>query len=373
MFPVINHINDVTRWIKNNKEIVVNDKGDYTVIKYNVVMEDTFAGNDKSAKIRCECRGICFDKDGNILSRPYHKFFNLNEKAWTKAKKVDWSKPHVVLAKLDGSMIHPILIDGKIHLCTKAGITDTSANAEEFIKDKPEYKEFIKAWVNHDFTPIFEWVSKQNKIVLDYEDNLILTGIRSNKSGMYVVYSSMVDHCDRYNIPVVDKFDSINDIESFINSIQDQEAIEGFVVRFDDGLMIKIKLPWYVLRHRSKEILDRPIDMIRMYLDNEIDDFRATLIEEDDKNKLQEVIDDLEAHIYGLEKNYESWYRDIINSDIKDKKSFSISEIGKNLPKHLRSAIFWQMDGNNIREYVFKYLKGKTKSITTWKEYREGN
>jgi RNA ligase len=67
--------------------------------------------------IRRECRGLVFDKNGWILARRFHKFFNLNEREETLARNVDFSKPHSVLAKIDGSMISPVIINGEIIRC----------------------------------------------------------------------------------------------------------------------------------------------------------------------------------------------------------------------------------------------------------------
>jgi hypothetical protein len=53
--------------------------------------------------IAAECRGIVFSPEGKILSRRYHKFFNLEEKGYLS--KIDFSQPHIILEKLDGSMV----------------------------------------------------------------------------------------------------------------------------------------------------------------------------------------------------------------------------------------------------------------------------
>ena len=99
-FPHIESIDDVLPHIKGRDEFRVTDKGDYTVINYMVNLEETFKWNEDDAlgcAIRRECRGLAFDTEGEIISRPYHKFFNVNEKEETKIDKIDLTHSHVVL------------------------------------------------------------------------------------------------------------------------------------------------------------------------------------------------------------------------------------------------------------------------------------
>ena len=193
-FPEIDHIDDVIPHIEDWQEFKVMQKDWYTVINYMVAFEETFSlvreRSHYNMKIRRECRGMIFDTaTGNLISRPYHKFFNVGEREETNLDKIDLTQPHVVLEKLDGSMIRPIPTPEGFRLGTKAGITDVAMNAEYFVADKPQYREFILECINQGLTPIFEWVSRKNRIVVDYpEDNLILTAIRNTATGEYLPY-----------------------------------------------------------------------------------------------------------------------------------------------------------------------------------------
>jgi tRNA splicing ligase len=115
-FPTIRNITDVLPFIEGVDEFKVIRKDWYTVINYVVALEDTFpsievaGGSAKMRKerqleaaMRRECRGLVFDNvTGELLSRPYHKFFNVNEKPETHVNKVNLATPHVILEKLDG-------------------------------------------------------------------------------------------------------------------------------------------------------------------------------------------------------------------------------------------------------------------------------
>jgi len=206
-FPTIQNIDDVLPHIKGRDEFNVIYKDGYTVINYMVAFEETFqwdSSDPLGSAIRRECRGLTFDENGKLLCRKYHKFFNVNEKEDTQLNKINLYEPHVVLEKLDGSQISAQSTADGFVLVTKAGITDISKQAEEFIADKSNYSTFILKCIQRNVTPLFEWCSLKNRIVVYYpEDQLILTGMRYNDTGSYVQYNVMLQYATAWNIPVV--------------------------------------------------------------------------------------------------------------------------------------------------------------------------
>jgi RNA ligase len=196
-FPYIEKIEDVLPHIKDRGEFLVAEREHYTVINYMVALADTFdmfdsydEGNyvyDVTGAIRRECRGLKFYKDGRIAARPFFKFFNINERDETKIDKVDWSKPYTIMEKRDGSMIHPMRIGNDIRWMTKMGITEVSAQAEKFIEKNTNYEKFAKWCIENQLTPIFEYTSPNNKIVVRYEkDELVLLAVRHNITGEFM-------------------------------------------------------------------------------------------------------------------------------------------------------------------------------------------
>lgn len=178
-FPLITNIRQARAAIENRPEFSETDKGDYIVFNYHVSHEDSF-----DDPIRRELRGLIFSPSGDVISRPFHKFFNLNEKEETR--NVDWSAPHHVLNKLDGSMIRFLKLGNTIRAATKMGLTDISAQVDEFVKTRPNYLLFVEECISLDYTAIFEWCSNKNRIVIEYpEDKLVLLAIRNNYTGEY--------------------------------------------------------------------------------------------------------------------------------------------------------------------------------------------
>jgi RNA ligase len=277
-FPTITNISDVLPAIAGRDEFVVAEKEGYTVINYNVMMADTFDCN-----IRRECRGIIFDTaTGDIIRRPFHKFFNVNEREETQDHRIDLSRPHAILEKLDGSMIAPFMVNGQMIWGTKMGATDVAKPVEEFVKNNTEYAEFATEMLSYGLTPIFEWCSRKQRIVLDYnEDQLILTGLRFMQSGNYQVRRVMGYHANRYGIPIVHQFEPQTNMKEFIEYVRNLEDLEGFVVRFDDGHMLKLKCDWYIQIHKAKEAILQDRNIVELILDEKLDDVKAHLPAED--------------------------------------------------------------------------------------------
>jgi RNA ligase len=342
-FPNIHDIDDVLWAIKDSPEFIVAEKDGYKVINYVVATQDTFppvrfdetVKDIVAAKIRRECRGLIFDLDGKLINRRYHKFFNVNEKNETQLDKIDWSKPHVILEKLDGSMVTPCYVNGHIRWMTKMGITDTSMEAEAFVASRPEYVGFADNLLKQGFTPIFEWCSNKNRIVLDYpEDRLVLTAIRENETGKYVPHDFFKRN--GWNIPVVGVFAQGMSHEALIDVVRQSEDCEGVVVRFDDGHMVKIKADWYVRIHKVKSLLGQERDVVSLILNNELDDMLPVLPKED--------VAKIEAFQHKLmeEIRLSAWtvYQTVIqNRDVMDRKEFAINYAPTFNPL-LRSLVF---------------------------------
>jgi len=202
-FPLIRNISDVLPAIDGRDEFTVAEKEGYTVINYNVMMADTFPDilkdwnewaesglGHNDAQIRRECRGIIFDsKTGDIIRRPFHKFFNVNERDETQDHSVDLSRGHAILEKLDGSMIAVFAHEGKLVWGTKMVSQDFHEMVEQFVKlSDIDYEAFCWELINSGYTPIFEWMHPQKRIVIDYgkEPTLTLTAIRNIVTGQYV-------------------------------------------------------------------------------------------------------------------------------------------------------------------------------------------
>jgi RNA ligase len=368
-FPEINHISDVLDDINGYDEIRVIEKDWYIVINYAVAFEDTFKWDSEdphASSIRRECRGLIFDTDGKLISRPYHKFFNAGEKEETQLDKINLYEPHVVLEKLDGSMIRPIPTPEGFRLATKAGVTDVAMNAEVFIADKNHYRLFILKSIQKGSTPIFEWCSRKNRIVVDYpEDQLILTGIRDNDTGYYVTHEVMKNYASAWGIPVVQSVDglAVQNIDLFVKQVREWDDGEGIVLRFDTGHMVKVKADDYVLRHKSKDAINQEKNVLQTILDDSVDDLIPLLTPEDAQR-----VESFQTAFWVSVDDLASEMADLYNAGnlmYPEKKDFAVEFVQKKiLPIH--APIMYGMKSgkgakNVIVDMISKSLSTQTK------------
>jgi len=279
------------------KAFIEADRGNHVIFNYLVAFAESFptpnTGDvelDRQYSILRECRGLTFCKDtGRVANRKFAKFFNINEKPETQSSLIDWSRPHVIFEKLDGSMITPLHLGNMedigpetLRWCTKMGMTDVALPVEEWVRSNEHYARWAAHTVYAGFTPIFEWCSRQQRIVIDYpEDRLVLTAIRHNDTGEYLSYEEMLK-VQNHGIEVVRALDgNIQNIEQFMADTRDLEGAEGYVIRFDDGHMVKAKGAWYCQIHKTKELLTFEKDVFALILSENLDDAKAFMSEED--------------------------------------------------------------------------------------------
>ncbi|KAL9649373.1 hypothetical protein ABK040_016200 [Willaertia magna] len=357
LFPILDDIKDmrialkiVEMDLKNQKQpfpYVEKQENGYSFFNYNYMTWFTFGDLSKQEETEefkvkraaylfaRECRGVCYDlKTGTCASRGLQKFFNVGEKPETEITLIDFTQPHVILDKMDGTMVCGVLTrnellndDNKrlLRFRTKMGwITDPSKLTEKFVYGIPnettypsfninddEYKvvnsielnniqkgyiEFCVYWIKKGYSPIFEFVSPEQQIVLFYDrPSLVLLGLRNTLDGHYLSYKESRKSAEEFGVIIAKPLLDLNNetsLEKVHNFIKEQIGIEGYVVRFNDGTMHKIKSSWYLELHGcktdNKKITDTDIWM--GVLDNSIDDLLSNLQTKEAKEELENFV-----------------------------------------------------------------------------------
>jgi RNA ligase len=372
-FPLINHLDQIRKAIEGKPEFVIAERDDYFVANYNVAYEDTFPALDPERTevpaILRECRGIMFDKQGNIISRPLHKFFNLNQITETQAHRVDLSQPHTILDKLDGSMIRPVLINGVVRLCTKMGTTDEGKMAEEFFDSlsqevQENYKRFIETYIDA-YTPIFEYCSRRNQIVIDYpEDKLILTAMRHNITGEYITYNTLKILSKSFSVPLVEVVEvagTDDDTKAVEEAVRPLIGVEGVVIRFADGQMIKIKAEDYCVKHHAKDSLLLEKNLIKLYLEEKIDDI-LPLLDDTFRGRVDTYIKAVEAGINSMVvlANDEL---DYLYKQYDMNRRGQAEHINQCIQPYFRPILFGALDGRDVRSQIIRKILDNTSTL----------
>lgn len=333
-FPHIEHIDQLKEKVGHMQEIrfMEQDNG-FTVVCYMISDEDTFHG--ENAAWARECRGITFDRNGRIAGRPLHKFFNVGECEETQKYNLNWSEVVHVMDKRDGSMIHPVLVNGNVSFKSKKSFaSDVAVWANQFgLIHNPKYGEFCRQLLKENLTPIFEYTAPNSRIVINYgsEPKLKLLHVRNNftgeyyAAGMYSADEKLVDDLiDAFDIDYVDVVGGVHPAD-LLAELETVQGIEGYIFQFTDGNMVKAKSKWYLELHHSVTFPTYR-SLAEMVLNETIDDYKSYLSQVgascDMVNKIEHQIvsemNEIEIEVerlYELNKNLERKEVALANKD----------------------------------------------------------
>jgi T4 RnlA family RNA ligase len=183
------------------------------------------------------CRGLILDGEGNVIARPFPKFFNLGEYEGQKVPKSTFE----VYEKMDGSLGISYVMDGKIQIATRGSfISDQSVKANELLKSR--YYDSV-AKMKMGVTYLFEIIYPENRIVVDYGDEkkLVLLAMIDIETGLDLPLEDI-------GFPLVKGYDGVNDINAL--KLLEEENKEGFVIKYPDGYRLKVKFEEYVRLHK---------------------------------------------------------------------------------------------------------------------------
>jgi T4 RnlA family RNA ligase len=191
-------------------------------------------------EITLACRGLVLDDNGQIIARPFAKFFNSSE----VESKIP-NKPFRVYEKMDGSLGIFFWYEGYPVFASRGSFSSEQAiRGAEILRKKynaTELKQF--------HTYMFEIIYPENRIVVDYGDmeDLVMLGVIHTKSGDEIERHVIEkDYKDIFNL-VID----YNITESWVHlkSLNEFNK-EGYVIRFNNGFRMKVKHEEYVRLHR---------------------------------------------------------------------------------------------------------------------------
>lgn len=326
--------------IEGRKDFIHVVKDGYQVIDY--VYQDKDSWDDL---LRLECRGLKFDTEGRLIGRGFHKFFNLGEKV--QAHEIDWSRPHIIMDKLDGSMIHPVILGGDVVFMTRMGRTDHAIRAERHLTKR--MKQQLYNMLQSGYAPIFEWTAPDNRIVLEYDDDcLTLLAVRDLMNGDYFDRSVVEMKAEWLGLPAVEVLDPR--LSSDVDALYECTGVEGFVIWFtDDDHFIKVKTDEYVRQHRAVSFFERADKVLEAVLNEDIDDILPVLTVEQ-RNKLLEYSQNVNHIIDGLALTLTEIVTTARDAGM-DRKTFAL-EIASQADPRIKGCYFSILDGKDPREAV---------------------
>jgi RNA ligase len=274
--------------LRGRKEFInekISDSGNLIIWNYNAKCQWERAWD----KYTTMSRGLITDTEGEIIARPFPKFFNLNESEITSLKNLPTEIP-LISEKLDGSLGIQYQEHNKIKIATRGSFGSEQAIwATKWIQDRYSIENFKEG-----YTYLYEIIYPENRIVVNYGNRkeLVLLAVIETKSGKELDYRNIavelkINWARHYNVS------SIHQIIDLLPDLNSEE--EGFVARYNNGLRVKFKGDEYKRLHKLLtqfstisiwenlkagtdfiEIFDRVPREFKDWVESEIDHLKAS-------------------------------------------------------------------------------------------------
>jgi T4 RnlA family RNA ligase len=332
-----------------------------------------------------ELRGLTFVEDNGLYHRylMLPKFWCLNQTNGAMYNDVKDKQIVEITEKLDGSLIRFIrLPNGRIIAKSKGSAVGPHCEMALELLHKSKYlKDYIEAHLHkngpdNNYAIICEMIGPDNEIVLKYEKpELRVVQIRHEKTGEFknmtdIIASMRISQVINYqdidtkNTTDLFKFPSSMSIDNLIDFQKTSKNVEGWVVRFSDGTLIKVKTNWYENMHRhfiEKQRGDRMY--VEMTIDETIDDAISLMVTGDIRDRMIEVYEKVSAYfnatVSDVIKVKNTFTGDVTNKN--DKSEFAkIWKDFKNFPLYMFAIN--NQDDTKIEKHIKGHILGQCKT-----------
>ena len=301
--------------------------------------------------ITVQCRGLVTNSKGEIVARPFKKFFNYEEH---KPEEIP-NEDYVVYEKMDGSLGILFYYENEWILATRGSFTSPQAIKGKEILDRHD----ISAW-RKDNTYLFEIIYPENRIVVDYkgEEKLVVLGGFHTETGEEIPDSSLFWTQDS-GFEVVMTYKTWGEGYDLLKEEISKDR-EGYVIKFKNGFRMKIKGEEYVRLHKiltnfsTKDIWEllKNGEDLGPFLERVPDEF-------DDWVKRTAM--NLRYSFHSIDERAGKYYDGFRYGKYNDKEveptKKEFAEYVKQFPKELSAVMFKMWDKNPYDHIIWKLIK----------------
>jgi hypothetical protein len=303
------------------------------------------------------CRGLIVNGAGEVLARPYAKFWNINDANHPETLAVNLPKQSAqIMEKMDGSLGIMYRYLDQVGIATRGSFDSEQARwATEWYKNHISTHSAV--WPG-EWTPLFEIIYQKNRIVCSYDfEGLVLTGLISIATGEEIPHSELEFWGRTNSIPVAPAY-------SHIPANDETKNREGYVLTwFDPYLKVKVKFEEYVRLHRIITGFN-PKTVWEMLSEGKSDEIFKL---ETDTTLPKEFRDWLYYTRYGIEQDYR-------NIELVSRAIFSqrpgIAFSRKDNALHFKTfdgrysaVLFAMLDGKDHAKVIWKMIKPKADKV----------
>lgn len=291
-----------------------------------------------------QCRGLVTDLVGNIVLRPYEKFFNYSE--YQPSELPIGAKNFIIETKLDGSLIIVGRYQDQLVFTTRGSFySDQAIMGSELFQ-----KLYSSNWIDDGLTYCFELIGPSNRIVNYYEnDDLVLHGVLNTQTGLDVFSHQPWHRVKQHEVQGEIFGDELYDKLLSLNIPNE----EGFVVKVQEpGIptwICKIKFSDYCRLHK----------LITNFTNISVWECLANGTDFD--NLLESVPDEFYEFVRVTKSELEQKYNTI------EKKALLVFETIKLLSTRKEQAIELTKNNSDVAAIVFKMLDVASYESLIWK------
>ena len=307
---------------------------------------------EKWDEVTLQCRGLVTGTEGNVVARPFKKFFNLEENKHTPTSDFE------VFDKMDGSLGIMFKYNGEMVCATRGSFTSDQSKWMSEFAQKYNYQDIIV----EGFTYLFEIIYPENRIVVNYDgqEKLVLLGIINTETGEELTYDELFLGFD-----VVKKYDGVRDYSELKGKVEQNS--EGFVVRFSNGDRMKIKGEEYLRLHKIMTNVSTTGVWELLSNGGDINEFLKDVPDEFYK-KVKDYADLLKYGFYRVSEDcgkahYYFRYGKYSDKEIEPtKKQFAEHVMNHGHPPY-RAVMFAMWDGKPYDKLIWNVLKPEFKKL----------
>lgn len=302
------------------------------------------------------CRGLVTDEDGNVVARPFRKFFNMEEGKHTPTEDFK------VYEKMDGSLGILFNYNGEWVMATRGSFTSDQAVKGMEMLSKYDYNKLHK-----DFTYLFEIIYSDNRIVCSYDyEDVVLLGVVNTKEGYEVSLHGDSDKriqnlINNLGFNVVKQYDGISDYSVLKGMVRDDA--EGFVVLFSNGDRMKVKGVEYLRLHKIMTNVSTTAIWEVVSSGGNIDDLLKDVPDEF-YNKIKDYVKELKYNFYSVREHAGKYFDNLYESydgELPVKSEYA--KWVKQFPQHIQTILFKMYDRKDYSSYIWKLIKPEFKKL----------
>ena len=213
------------------------------------------SGEDvRRAQLRRECRGLVMSSGGVVLVRPVPKTFMRGQVLDMRHEQLKGQRVQEVTEKLDGQLVVGVVNgNDEVEMWSRSGRTEVGRSAMMCaMRSDGQYVDMIRKVEARGSTACFEYVGRQSRVKVKYDgmSEVVLVAVRDKVTGRYWRYDDMMQLGEECGVRVVRRVcvgvREVREVEEWL--CENGEGMEGVMVRFSGGVVVKVKTEEWLRR-----------------------------------------------------------------------------------------------------------------------------